>query len=117
MRHRPMEPRDVCECAAIVAEHPVIGPKYGNGIKDLPVAWLRLLASEAKVATVFFDDDGPRAPICLVGISIFVTDDFMRDLKAPPSFWVGPELVTRILRGDSPVLREGNLRKQTLRAV
>jgi hypothetical protein len=107
MRHRPMEPGDVRECAEIVAKHPVIGPRYGSRIKDLPAAWLRVLACEAKSATVFYADDSPRAPICFVGISIFVTDDFVRELKAAPGFWMGPELVKRILRGDSPVLLKG----------
>jgi hypothetical protein len=102
-----MEPKDVGECAEIVAKHPVIGPRYGSRIKGLSAAWLRLLTCEAKCTTVYYADDGPRAPICFVGISIFVTDDFVRELKAPPGFWMGPELVKRILRGDSPVLLEG----------
>lgn len=106
MRYRPMEPGDVRECAEIVAKHPIIGPRYGSRIKDLPAAWLRLLACEAKCASVFYADDGSHAPICFVGVSIFVTDDFVRELKAAPGFWLGPELVMRILRGDSPVLLE-----------
>ena len=106
VRHRPMEPKDVEECAEIVAKHPVIGPRYGSRIKDLPAAWLRLLACEPKRMVVLYADDHPRSPICFVGVSIFVTDDFVRQLKAPPGFWMGPELVKRILRGDSPVLLE-----------
>jgi len=104
MRHRPMEPGDVRECAEIIAKHPVVGPRYGSRIKDLSAAWVRLLACEAKSATVFYADDGPHAPICFVGVSIFVTDDFVRELKAAPGFWMGPELVKR---GDSPVLLKG----------
>jgi DNA-binding CsgD family transcriptional regulator len=106
VRHRPMEPKDVGECAEIVAKHPVIGPRYGGRIKGLSAAWLRLLTCEPKCTTIYYADDGPRAPICFVGVSIFVTDDFVRELKAPPGFWMGPELVKRILRGDSPVLLE-----------
>jgi hypothetical protein len=106
VRHRPMEPKDVGECAEIVAKHPVIGPRYGSRIKDLSAAWLRLLTCEAKCMDVYYADDGPRTPICFVGVSIFVTDDFVRELKAPPGFWMGPELAKRILRGDSPVLLE-----------
>jgi hypothetical protein len=39
-----------------------------------------------------------------------VNDDFVRDLKTPPHFWHGPELTKRILRGDSPLLSEKQLR-------
>lgn len=106
IRYRPMEPKDVRECAEIVAKHPVIGPRYRSRIKGLSGAWRRLLTCEPKCMIVFYADDGPRSPICFVGVSIFVTDDFVRELKAPPGFWMGPELVKRILRGDSPVLLE-----------
>jgi hypothetical protein len=115
IRYRPMEPKDVRECADIVASHPVIGPRYGNQIGDLSKAWLRLLACEAQRTNVFLAADGPRAPICFVGVSMFVTDDFVREMKTPPLRWIGPELMKRILGGDSPVLsgrqfREANSR-------
>jgi hypothetical protein len=104
IRHRPMEPKDVRECADIVAAHPVIGPRYGSQIGDLSKAWLRLLACEAGNTTVFQESGDPRAPICFVGISMFVTDDFLRELKVPPLRWIGPELMRRILGDDWPVL-------------
>ncbi len=110
IRYRPMEPKDVRECAEIVAAHPVIGPRYGTRIGDLPKAWLRLLACEAKVASVFHDGDGRRAPICGVGVSVFLRDDFVREMKTPPLRWIGPELMRRILEGDSPVLSDRQFR-------
>jgi hypothetical protein len=110
-----MEARDVGECAEIVAKHPVIGPRYGSRIRDLPAAWQRLLACEAKHMVVFCADGHPRPPICFVGVSIFVTDDFVRELKASSGFWMGPELVKRILRGDSPVLMESQLVEENSR--
>jgi hypothetical protein len=110
-----MEPGDVAECVEIIEQHPVIGPRYGNRIGDLGKAWQRLFGCEGARGYVFHVAEGPRAPICVVGFSIFVNDIFMRELKAPPGFWLGPELAKRILRGDSPVLsdrqvREGNSR-------
>ena len=69
VRHRPMEPKDVRECADIIAAHPVIGPRYGNRIGDLSKAWLRLIGCDAMRATVFQTVEGPRAPICFVGVS------------------------------------------------
>ena len=115
MRYRPMQPKDVPECVEIIAKHPVISARYGSVIADLPAAWLRLLYSEAGDAWVFQAEEGPRAPICMVGVGVIVNDDFVRDLKTPPHFWHGPELTKRILRGDSPVLSEKQLREANSR--
>jgi hypothetical protein len=111
LRWRPMQPRDVRECVAMIAAHPVIGPRYGSTINDLPAAWLRLLRCEAKTAAVFHAGEDPRAPSCFVGVSVFVNDDFLREIKAPPGFWFGPELARRIVRGKSPVLSDRQLRE------
>jgi hypothetical protein len=103
-RSRAMRAQDVGECAKIVATHPVIGPRYGKAIADLKPAWLRLLKSEGQVAAVLEEIEGTRTTICMVGVSVFVGDDFLRELKSPPLRWLGPELAKRILRGDSPLL-------------
>jgi hypothetical protein len=110
-----MQLNDIRECAEIIAAHPVIGPRYGNRIGDLSKAWLRLLGCEAKHATVFQAAESPRPPICFVGVSVFVNDDFMQELKAPPGFWIGPELVKRILSGNSPILSDRQFRKANSR--
>lgn len=110
LRSRPMQPKDVRECAEIIETHPVSRPRYGDRIGDLSKAWLRLLNFEAKHAIVFQAGDGPRTTICCVGVTVFVTDDFMREMKTPPSFWVGPELTKRILSGNSPVLLDKQFR-------
>src|SRR5437763_1550563 len=109
LRNRPMLTKDVRECAEIVAAHPVIGPRYGAAIRDLRSAWLRLLHCEAKCATVFENVEGSRTTICFVGISVFVTDDFLREMKTAPMFWFGAELAKRIVAGDSPVLSSRQL--------
>ena len=111
VRHRPMRPEDVAECAEIVAANPVIGPRYGRAIADLPHAWLRLLDCEAMRTNVFRMGNGFHAPICFVGVSLFVSDDFVRELKAPPGVWIGPELVKRILHRTSPILSDTQLRE------
>jgi hypothetical protein len=115
VRYRPMQPNDVRESVEIIAKHPVISSRYGDEIANLPAAWERLLSNEAASPWVFHADEGLRAPICFVGVSVIVNDDFVRDLKTPPHFWTSPELTKRILRGDSPLvsdkqLREGNSR-------
>ncbi len=110
LRHRPMRPGDIRECVDIVANHPVIGPRYGPVIEHLPEAWLRLLQCEAKIAIVFHAGEGSRAPICSLGISAFVLDDFLSEMKTPPHFWLGPELTRRIMRNESPLLTGKQLR-------
>jgi hypothetical protein len=110
VRYRPMQPDDVRESVEIIAKHPVISSRYGRAIADLPAAWLRLLSSEAGSCWVFYAEEGPRAPICFVGVGVIVNDDFVRELKIPPHFWLGPELTKRLLRDDSLLLSGKQLR-------
>ena len=109
LRHRAMEPDDIPECVDIVAAHPLNGPRYGPLIKHLPEAWLRLLQSESGAPVVIHRE--ARSPILMVAVSAFVNDDFMVEIKAPPHFWLGPELVRRITRGKSPLLTGKQLRE------
>jgi len=111
LRHRAMRAEDIRECVDIVANHPVIGPRYGSTIEFLPEAWLRLLQSEAHFTTVIHADDGPRSPICFFGVTAAVRDDFICEMKTPPHFWIGPELTRRIVAGESPVLTDKRLRE------
>ena len=112
LQHRPMRQKDVAECAGIIAAHPVIGPRYrGRAKSDLRQAWLRLLGSEAMKTAVFEESEGSHVAIRGFGISVFVIDEFVRELKTPPLFWFGPELAKRILRGVSPVLSERQVRE------
>jgi hypothetical protein len=106
-----MRPTDVAECARIVAAHPVIGPRYGGAIADLRKAWLRLLDCEAKRAGVVEEVNGSHATICVVGVTIFVTDDFLLEIKSSPLRWIGPEVAKRIVRGDSPLLSDRQVRE------
>ena len=62
LRHRPMQPGDIRECVDIVANHPVIGPRYGPAIEHLPEAWLRLLECESHKPQLWFMLARVRAP-------------------------------------------------------
>lgn len=106
-----MQPADIPECVDMVASHPLIGPRYGSTIELLPEAWLRLLQCEAHFATVILAEEGPRSPICFLGISFAAHDEFVREMKTSPQFWVSPELTRRVMRGDSPVLTPKQLRE------
>jgi hypothetical protein len=116
LSHRAMQPGDIRECVDILANHPVIGPRYGPTIEQLPEVWLRLLECEAKVAVVFQAGEGSGAPIVFPGVSVMVSDDFLDELKTPPHFWSGPELTRRILRGESQFSPADSFAKQTLAA-
>ncbi len=115
LRHRPMRPKDIAECVDIVKTHPVIGPRYGRAIDDLRAAWLQLLGREAMITAVMEAVEDLRARICFVAVSVCVTDDFIRELKTAPLFWVGPELAKRTVQGDCPVLTDRQLREQNSR--
>lgn len=106
-----MRPRDVAECVRIIGTHPVIGPRYGDAIADLRAAWLHLLQCEAKGTTVIEEVEGSRTRICFVGVSVFVRDEFMRELKKPPLSWFGPQLARRIIGRNSPMLSARELRE------
>ena len=109
--HRPMRSRNVGECVEIVASHPIVGPRYGKAISDLRTVWLRLLGRGAFRAVVFEDTEDSHLRMAGVGVSAFVSDDFLLALKTLLFFWVGPELVKRFMRGDSPLLSDKELRK------
>jgi hypothetical protein len=111
LRSRPMLPKDTRECAEIIARHPVVGPRYGRAIQHLQPAWLRLLGSEAIKAAMFEEVNGMKVTTCGFGAGVFVRDDFVREVKTHPLFWLGPELVKRITRGPSPVLSDREVRE------
>ena len=110
-RHRPMKQNDVEECVEIVRGHPQLGPQYGRVIRDLRSVWLSLLGREAFRAVVFEEAKDSQVHRAGVGVSVFVSDDFLADLKTPPFFWIGPELTKRVLRGDSPLLADKQVRQ------
>ena len=106
-----MREQDVAECAQIVATHPSIGPRYRGAVDDLRLAWLRLTACPAARAIVFEEVGGAGARIAGIGVTVFVTDDFLLELKTPPLQWFGPQLARRIAGGRSPFLSDKRLRE------
>ena len=107
-RHRSMRPEDVQEYVEIVATHPILGPRYGPAIADLNEVWLGLLGREAFRAVVFED---VQDSFIRVGVSAFLSDDYLLRMKTPPFFWVGPDLTMRIARGESPLLSNKETRE------
>jgi len=106
LTYRPMRASDVAACVSLTKADPIVGPRYGGAIEMLPAVWSRLLGQESFRAFVFETVDSGRKKIILVGIAVFVEDDFVRQLKTPPSVWIGPELTQRIAKGHSPLLSD-----------
>ena len=111
LRQRAMREEDIRECVDIIASNPVMGPRYGPVIKLLPEAWCRLLNSESQFTGIYYAEEGPGAPICFVGVTAVVHDDFINEIKNVPHFWVGPELTIRMARGPSPLLSAKQLKE------
>lgn len=111
LRWRPLERGDVRECADIVAAHPIIGARYGALSEVLYCAWRDLLGCAAMTTAVFERLEGKRWTIVGVGVGLFVRDEFIRELKAPPLIWFGPELARRAVSGASPVLSDTQVRE------
>ncbi len=110
-----MQPEDIPECVELLRNHPVIGPRYEPVIEHLPEVWLRLLQCEACATALFHADGGSRPPICCLGFTVIVRDQFLNELKTPPHFWIGPEMIRRIVKGESPFLSSNEIREANSR--
>ena len=118
VRHRPMRPQDVPDCVEMIAAHPIVGPRYGSSISHLCPAWLRLLSSDGFCSTAIIEEvaEGARSRVLGIGVSVVLSDDFLRELKTPPFFWMGPELAKRVAReDDSALLTQRQIREANSR--
>jgi DNA-binding CsgD family transcriptional regulator len=110
VRYRLMKPEDVAKCVEGIAAHPVLGARYGNLIEKLPSALHSALGHDSMIAAVFEEFQNSTTRFLGAGLAAFVSDDFFQELKTTPFFWVGPELVKRIARGNSPLLSDAAVR-------
>jgi DNA-binding CsgD family transcriptional regulator len=106
-----MRPKDVAGCVEIVARHPFIGLRYAGTLPELRCVWLSLLGREAFRAHVYEDLQDSSARLVGVGCSAIIGDDFLREAKTPPFFWIGAELTRRVSRGRSPLLSDRQVRE------
>jgi len=111
IRCRPVLPKDVRKCVAIVAAHEVLGPRYGETLEYLPEAILSLIGRDAFVAPVLEEVNGNSVRILGLAIATFVTPQFLLELKTPPFCWATPELLRRMKRGESPILTDKQLQE------
>jgi len=110
VRCRPMKARDVSQSVGILASHAIVAPRYGEAINQLGPAWLRVLDCDAFRTIVFEEVEGDAVRLVGAGTSVFVTDQFLLEIKTAPFFWIGSELASQIMQGKSPLLRNDEVR-------
>jgi hypothetical protein len=110
LRYRPMRPGDICKRVEHFAAHPILGPRYGRLIEFLPLALTHALDRDLPTPVVYEELLGSATRLIGIGLRAFVSDEFVREMKATPNFWVGPELVDRIRSGKSPLLSDAEVR-------
>jgi DNA-binding CsgD family transcriptional regulator len=110
MQHRNMRRSDVSGCVEMVASHPTLRSRYGRKILKLGDTWQRLLGREAFRGVVFENVVADKCTVVGMGVSVFVRDDFVRRLKAPPFPWLGPLLTKEALHDPSPLLSDSEVR-------
>jgi len=105
-----MQLKDIRECVEHIAAHPVLGPRYGKLIEQLPSRLRFALANAVTWFEICEELEGSATRFLGAAMTAFVSDDFLQELKSAPMFWVGPELVKRIANRESPLLSEAQVR-------
>ncbi|MGH9326206.1 MAG: hypothetical protein ACRD2B_05895 [Terriglobia bacterium] len=101
LRHRPSTPNDFRACLEIST----VRGRYGSVFQRLPEIWAALLYEDSLLSAVVENlDGGAHSPCLAFGVSVFLRDEFVRQAKVPPLFWIGPELVRRAFTKDTPIL-------------
>jgi hypothetical protein len=115
IRYRNARPKDIHEYVEILAGHPTLGPRYGRTLSEFPKAMLSLLGQDSFQYAIFEELNGGSARLLGGAVGSFVREEFLRELKTPPSFWGPPEIVRRINQGESPVLSNREVREANSR--
>jgi DNA-binding NarL/FixJ family response regulator len=107
--------QDIDSCVEMVAAQPDFRLQYGEQREPLTKALRGLVGSEGFRAYVF-EENRPSGNYHLgVGAFVFLTDEFTAEAKKAPFFWVGAELVRRLLLGERPFLSDDEVRIQNSR--
>jgi hypothetical protein len=97
-------------------QHSTVRSRYGTSFGQLPGIWASLLSKGQAISSVVENLDAPKNDrlLCL-GLSVFISDEFAGQAKISPLFWIGPELVRRIERRESPILDSAAIRRANSR--
>ena len=111
LRVRCLEARDVNECAALVATRPEEQRRYGPLLDHLPWAWLKLIRTGSLTSALLEDIDGSTPKIAGLGVSVFITDNLLLELKTFPLAWIGPTLIKQAYGTTSSILNVEQIRQ------
>jgi hypothetical protein len=108
LRYRPAMAGDLRD----YVRHLTVRERYGSLFDRLADVWCALLRRESIISAVVEDlERNDRDRALALGVSVFVTDEFLRRVKTPPLFWIGPELIRHILQNNSPILDSAAIRR------
>jgi hypothetical protein len=108
LRHRPPSAADFK--AWLQASS--VKNRYGELYSEIPGVWAALHSNGSALSVVVEDLDAPSSHSLVgLGLSLFVTDEFVRHVKSSSPFWIGPELIGRIKRNESPILDLAEIRR------
>jgi len=93
-------------------QYSTVRSRYGTSFGLLPGIWASLLSKGQAISSIVEDLDAPKNDrlLCL-GLAVFISDEFARQAKTSPLFWIGPELVRRLGKQESPVLDSPAIRR------
>ena len=90
--------------------------RYGPLFGQLPGIWASLLSKGQAISAIVEDLDAPKNDSLLsLGLDVFISDEFARQAKTSPLFWIGPELIRRIEKDESPILDLAAIRRANSR--
>ncbi len=108
LRHRVSTPADF----KTWLPYSTVRSRYGPLFAKLPEVWGPLLSQEQAISSVVEDLDAEKGRgLLALGLSVFVSDEFVREVKRSAPFWIGPELITRVRRNSSPILDRAAIRR------
>ena len=97
-------------------QYSTVRSRYGRSFGRLPGIWASLLSKGQTISAIVEDLDAPKNDSLLsLGLAVFVSDEFARQAKTLPLFWIGPELVRRIEKDESPILDLAAIRQANSR--
>jgi hypothetical protein len=110
IRHRKMTLQDIPDCVSFVVSQPALRARYPS-MDELARAWAKLIDDEFACMLLYEEISRARSTIWGVSIAAFVRQSFVREIKTPPFFWIGPELARRVNSASSPVLSSKEIRE------
>lgn len=111
---RLMEDKDWEESLRLLQDGYLVG--YTEEARDaLPSFWRQLVRENIWNAMVVEDLSRPSDRIVMVGVTVFINDQFVQEAKEGGVPFVGARLVERVLQGQSPLLDAKAIRRANAR--